>query len=322
MNFSHRCILSIILTVFATAVAAPSAAEAGTKPFVGEIMLFAGRPGPRLDEHWASCDGTEKRSINNRSLAWLSGLGYETDSKFALPDFRDAEKRLRKFLGTHDKPKYLIALDGAYPTGGVGKEMLGSIRLIATREGQRLPWGWALCEGQTLPVRGNERLFKITGNRFGGDGKTNFALPDLRAADPLSRGGKAEQSEKALPSPRLRYMIAIDGYDPSKPPTAANNRDAVPYIGEVILFAGDIAPKYCFPCDGRRLQIRSYVDLFEIVGADYWKQGEGEGRTKFTLPDLSKVSAALQTAAKSESGLIYMIRSHGLKENCSRHPWY
>lgn len=55
---------------------------------------------------------------------------------------------------------------------------IGEIKLFA---GSYPPSGWALCDGQVLQIRGNEALYSIIGNRFGGDGVTNFALPDLRS---------------------------------------------------------------------------------------------------------------------------------------------
>jgi microcystin-dependent protein len=42
------------------------------------------------------------------------------------------------------------------------------------------PKGWALCNGQTLPINQNQALFSLLGTRFGGNGQTTFALPDLR----------------------------------------------------------------------------------------------------------------------------------------------
>ena len=42
------------------------------------------------------------------------------------------------------------------------------------------PRGWALCEGQLLPIAQNTALFSLLGTTFGGDGRTTFALPDLR----------------------------------------------------------------------------------------------------------------------------------------------
>ncbi|HEV2500195.1 MAG TPA: tail fiber protein [Terriglobia bacterium] len=42
------------------------------------------------------------------------------------------------------------------------------------------PQGWALCNGQLLPIAQNQALFSLLGTTYGGDGRTNFALPDLR----------------------------------------------------------------------------------------------------------------------------------------------
>ncbi len=44
------------------------------------------------------------------------------------------------------------------------------------------PRGWAFCEGQLLPIAQNQALFSLLGTTFGGDGRTTFALPDLRGA--------------------------------------------------------------------------------------------------------------------------------------------
>jgi microcystin-dependent protein len=50
------------------------------------------------------------------------------------------------------------------------------------------PQGWALCNGQLLPINQNQPLFALLGTTFGGNGQTNFALPDLRARIPLHVG--------------------------------------------------------------------------------------------------------------------------------------
>jgi microcystin-dependent protein len=43
------------------------------------------------------------------------------------------------------------------------------------------PKGWSLCDGQLLPINQNQALFSLLGTTFGGDGRVNFGLPDLRA---------------------------------------------------------------------------------------------------------------------------------------------
>ena len=51
------------------------------------------------------------------------------------------------------------------------------------------PKGWAQCNGQLLPINQNQALFSLLGTTFGGDGRTNFALPNLRSRIPLHSGG-------------------------------------------------------------------------------------------------------------------------------------
>ena len=51
------------------------------------------------------------------------------------------------------------------------------------------PKGWALCDGQLLPINQNQALFSLLGTTFGGDGRVNFALPDLRGRVPIHVGG-------------------------------------------------------------------------------------------------------------------------------------
>lgn len=50
------------------------------------------------------------------------------------------------------------------------------------------PKGWAMCNGQLLPINQNQALFSLLGTTFGGDGRVNFALPDLRGRTPIHFG--------------------------------------------------------------------------------------------------------------------------------------
>ncbi len=50
------------------------------------------------------------------------------------------------------------------------------------------PKGWAECIGQLLPINQNQALFSLLGTTYGGDGQTNFALPDLRGRVPFHTG--------------------------------------------------------------------------------------------------------------------------------------
>ena len=50
------------------------------------------------------------------------------------------------------------------------------------------PKGWALCDGQLMPINQNQGLFSLLGTTYGGDGRVNFGLPDLRSRVPIHMG--------------------------------------------------------------------------------------------------------------------------------------
>jgi microcystin-dependent protein len=59
------------------------------------------------------------------------------------------------------------------------------------------PQGWAQCNGQLLPIAQNTALFSLLGTTYGGDGRTNFALPDMRSRVPVGQGQGAGLSSYA-----------------------------------------------------------------------------------------------------------------------------
>jgi microcystin-dependent protein len=62
---------------------------------------------------------------------------------------------------------------------------VAEIRIFA---GNFAPKGWALCNGQLMPISQNTALFSLLGTTYGGDGKSNFALPNLQGSAPLQAG--------------------------------------------------------------------------------------------------------------------------------------
>jgi microcystin-dependent protein len=72
---------------------------------------------------------------------------------------------------------------------------LGEIRVFA---GNFAPLGWALCDGQLLPIAQYDALFTIIGTTYGGDGQETFALPDLRGRWPIGVGGGPGLSPRVL----------------------------------------------------------------------------------------------------------------------------
>ncbi|HEY6044684.1 MAG TPA: tail fiber protein [Nitrosospira sp.] len=71
---------------------------------------------------------------------------------------------------------------------------LGEIKLVSFNFA---PKGWALCNGQLLPINQNQALFSLLGTTYGGNGQTTFALPDLRGRVPVHFGDGVTLGEKA-----------------------------------------------------------------------------------------------------------------------------
>jgi len=64
-------------------------------------------------------------------------------------------------------------------------QFVAEIRMFA---GNFAPKGWALCDGQLMPISQNTALFSLLGTTYGGDGKSTFALPNLQGSAPLQQG--------------------------------------------------------------------------------------------------------------------------------------
>jgi microcystin-dependent protein len=105
------------------------------------------------------------------------------------------------------------------------------------------PKGWALCNGQSLPINQNQALFALLGTTYGGNGQTTFALPDLRGRVPIHVGGGHPQGQSfgqeahtLLQSemPRHLHLLQASRLDANQPvPTnamlaGANNAYADP----------------------------------------------------------------------------------------------
>jgi microcystin-dependent protein len=77
------------------------------------------------------------------------------------------------------------------------------------------PKGWALCNGQLLPINQNQALFSLLGTTFGGDGRVNFALPDLRGRAPIhvgsghTLGERGGEQDHTLSIPELPEHIHV-----------------------------------------------------------------------------------------------------------------
>src|SRR5262245_32682425 len=74
----------------------------------------------------------------------------------------------------------------------MAEPFLSEIRLMSFNFA---PTGWALCNGQLLPINQNQALFSLLGTTYGGDGRTTFALPNLQGCIPIHQGAGHDLGE-------------------------------------------------------------------------------------------------------------------------------
>jgi microcystin-dependent protein len=77
----------------------------------------------------------------------------------------------------------------------MSEPFLGEVRLFA---GNFAPVGWNFCDGTLLPIATYDALFNLLGTTYGGDGVTNFAVPDLRGRVPMGQGSGPGLSPRTI----------------------------------------------------------------------------------------------------------------------------
>jgi microcystin-dependent protein len=96
---------------------------------------------------------------------------------------------------------------------------MGEIRIMAFNFP---PKGWAMCNGQLLPINQNQALFSLLGTNYGGDGATTFALPNLKGQVPIhtgdghslaERGGQAAHTMTTSEMPTHVHTMQASGTD-------------------------------------------------------------------------------------------------------------
>lgn len=90
------------------------------------------------------------------------------------------------------------------------------------------PKGWALCDGQLLPINQNQALFSLLGTTYGGDGRVNFGLPDLRGRAPISFGSGHTLGERGGEQGHTLSISEIPTHTHSLMANSANATTPVP----------------------------------------------------------------------------------------------
>jgi len=97
------------------------------------------------------------------------------------------------------------------------------------------PKGWALCDGQLLPINQNQALFSLLGTTYGGDGRVNFALPDLRSRTPIHMGGSGGHTLGERGGEQ-GHTLSI-----SEIPTHTHTLNGATQTGSLVIAAGNLS---------------------------------------------------------------------------------
>jgi len=161
---------------------------------VGAISLF---PYDSIPPGWVVCDGEILTLSDYIPLYILIGNIYGGDGNktFGVPD-------LRNVAPIQYGIKYAICVTGVFNninSGGTSDDYMGSINLYAFKFHSGAS-DIAECTGKNFAIGSNKSLFNLLGTKYGGDGTSNFGIPDLRGA---------------VPSPFMGYYISTSGNLPS-----------------------------------------------------------------------------------------------------------
>ena len=134
------------------------------------------------------------------------------------------------------------------------------------------PRGWALCDGQLLPINQNQALFSLLGTTFGGDGRVNFALPDLRGRTPIHVGSGHTLGERGGEQAHTLSIAEIPTHTHPGPSASSDvgNRPGSP--------AGNVAPARCLGVPIRIPRI-SLAMSPTTVTMHRWQPGASEHAT-------------------------------------------
>jgi microcystin-dependent protein len=243
--------------------AAPAEAQRPVDLYIGEVPFLAADFCP---DGWPPGDGRLLPISDNPVQFQVIGTTYGGDgvTNFAMPKVAMATE------GSGAMLKACVTIRGSYPPppGNPPSVVLylGQVEFMALNF---CPAGWLPADGRLLQKDQDDNLFSVLGATYGGDGKTNFALPKVAAM---------RTSSGAMLTP----CVDATGAPPPRPPAKADSYVFL-YLGQIEFLATNYCPEGWLPADGRLLSIVQYRILFSVSGVAYG----GDGVTKFALPKVA-----------------------------------
>ncbi|CAM2066832.1 Phage tail protein [Sulfidibacter corallicola] len=116
------------------------------------------------------------------------------------------------------------------------------------------PRGWAFCDGQILPINQNQSLYSLLGTTYGGDGRTSFALPDLRGRTPIHVGRSNGGADHTLGSKSGEETHTLSGAEmPQHIHTIKASNDAANTVPSSSSLLGNVPNRIYADLDPSRL---------------------------------------------------------------------
>jgi microcystin-dependent protein len=236
----------------------------------------------RVAFEWApagmlACDGALVSVAESPELATLLGTTFGGDgtTTFGLPD-----------LPARDGLRWLIGGQGwSFDTGQAA--MVGEVRpmVVPPPTGSPLDTTWLPCDGRRLPIKRNEALYALMGTTFGGDGRVDFAVPDLaplggQLAWRISRLGQFPGTTCDAATPVFPNIVPLDAY-----------------LGSVahLSYMDDLTPRLCglALCRGQVLQLPQWVGLSTVIGDRFGGNLRSDTFALPTLPVDGRITPAI-----------------------------
>lgn len=126
------------------------------------------------------------------------------------------------------------------------------------------PKGWAMCNGQLLPINQNQALFSLLGTTFGGDGRVNFALPDLRGRTPIHFGNSHTLGERGGEQAHTLTMSELPTHNHVLSNTNQAVSTNVPASG---ISLGNTAPNQVYNSSGQNLVAMNPASVSNVGGS-------------------------------------------------------
>ncbi|MGS2719406.1 phage tail protein [Paraglaciecola aestuariivivens] len=266
--------------------------------------------GQQLGSETVSLDQSNLPSHNHTTA---SGPTTETGENAA---YNNMQPGLGLNVSIHTQGRYPHPTS-PFTTNTVDEPVIGFVSMQASDNNNR--GGEMPADGTTLPIDQNTALYSITLDSFGGDGRTNFELPDIRDSIVVGSGtgtdltnrelgqtsGNNQEilSENEMPSHthenppngetgatgsgvfenNLQQEVTLNyliAVEGNYPATPGSSYSS--FLGEISLFAGNYAPHGFMQAHGQLLNISGNHALFSLLGTNFG----GDGRYTFALPDL------------------------------------